>query len=172
VPNQRNQQIVSDLAEKLSKSQSVVFTTYTGLSVPLLQTLRQSVSKVGGEVTVAKNTLIKIAFEQAGLPAESLSLSGQTALVLGYEDPISPVKALFNFNKENSLPIIAGGYFEGSLLGFDDMEGLSKLPGQQEMYSIVVGTLIAPIRNFAGVCNGVLRDFVSVLNQLAEAKAQ
>lgn len=170
MPNLKNQQVLADLQDRLSRAQSAAFITYSGLSVPMSQALRQKITEAGGDMVVCKNTLAKLAFVNLGLPIENLEFFGQTALVFGYQDPVSPIKALFEFNKKNELPVVNGGYFEGGLLSAEAIKELSKLPGQLELRGMLASTFVAPVRNFVGVCNGALRDFVSVLDQVAKAK--
>ena len=104
----QKQDNVQDLQKALSDAQIAIVADTRGLSVKELTDLRRRVQKVGGDVTVAKNTLIKVATKNndqfTGL--EPL-LKGPTALVIGREDFIGTAKALNDFAKEKRAVKVA-----------------------------------------------------------------
>ena len=85
---------VEDLKKALGDAQIAIVADYRGLSVKEITDLRRRVQKTGGDVTVAKNTLIKVAMQGndqwAGLDE---LLKGPTALVIGREDFIEQYAA-------------------------------------------------------------------------------
>ena len=98
----QKQERVVQLSDQLSRSKVAIVSDYRGLSVKELTELRRKVQEVGGDVTVAKNTLIRrVINDTEGMPAIDEILQGPTALVVGYEDPVAPVKALMDFLKAN-----------------------------------------------------------------------
>ena len=106
MPNKRNLASVSNLTAKLQKSKSVVFADYRGLSVNNQRLLRRQITAVGGELIVAKNTLLKIVFKDLKYPLESLidTFTGPTVVLFAYEDEIAPIKALAEFSQAHELP--------------------------------------------------------------------
>ena len=61
--------MVEDLRERLSRSKAVFVCEYRGMSVKQITALRAQVRAAGGEMKVAKNTLMRIAMQEEGLPA-------------------------------------------------------------------------------------------------------
>ena len=93
----QKEQTVSDLADKLSRSQLVVVTDYRGLTVAEMSALRGRLRQAGAEYQVAKNTLTRFAAEQAGWAALVDDLTGPSAIAFGYEDPAALAKSLQDY---------------------------------------------------------------------------
>ena len=62
----QKEQTVTDLADKIRRSQLVIVTDYRGLSVSEMSGLRGRLRQAGAEYQVAKNTLTRFAAQQAG----------------------------------------------------------------------------------------------------------
>ena len=58
---------VEMLRSKLSKSQAVFVGEYRGMTVAQITALRSQVRAAGGEMKVAKNTLMRIAMSEEGM---------------------------------------------------------------------------------------------------------
>ncbi|MDQ3044901.1 MAG: 50S ribosomal protein L10, partial [Chloroflexota bacterium] len=67
MPTRRKAQTIEAIAEQLARAQLVIVTDYRGLNVGDLQTLRGNLRPSGGEFHVAKNTLTRIAANNAGV---------------------------------------------------------------------------------------------------------
>ncbi|PKL74276.1 MAG: 50S ribosomal protein L10, partial [Candidatus Melainabacteria bacterium HGW-Melainabacteria-1] len=107
----KKQERVIDLKEQFTRSKLALVSDYRGLTVKEMTELRRRIQAVGGDYTVAKNTLIRRALsDTAGAPQIDQMLKGPTALVVGYEDPVSPVKVLMEYLKETKKEMdIRGG---------------------------------------------------------------
>ena len=180
MPNLKNQTQIADINEKLAKAKNVVFTSYAGLSVADQVTLRAKIKLAGGELNVVKNTLVRRALadrletqEQATLEK---ALQGPTAVVYGYEDVVTPTKALVEFAKEHEVMAMKLGVMfnesgkADSVLTADQVVALSKLPGKQELLAQLVGQLNAPITGFVNVLQGNIRKLVYVLKAIEDKK--
>lgn len=159
-------ELVNELKEKIDNAKSVVFTEYHGLTAAQISELRSKLRDLGAEATVAKNTLLTLAVD-----SKDVDLTGPTMTVFSYEDPVSSLKVLFEFNEEHEeLPVIKAGIFEGEYLEYSALETLSKLPSREELLGQVVGGLKSPINGFVGVLGGVQRNFVYALAEIAKTK--
>jgi large subunit ribosomal protein L10 len=120
---------------------------------------------------VAKNTLIRIALEELGLPKLD-GLSGPSAVVF-YQDPVAAAKALQEFSKKNpkGIPEAKGGLLQGQVLSAKDLLALAELPTMDELRAELVGVLQAPMAELVGVLGGVARELVGILEAYAEKKA-
>ncbi|KKR47956.1 MAG: 50S ribosomal protein L10 [Candidatus Curtissbacteria bacterium GW2011_GWA1_40_16] len=83
---------VIEIAKKVGKAKTIVFANYHGLSASQISELREKIKAAGGELIVAKNTLISRALIKNQLPVTSDQLAGPTATLLAYEDEIAPIK--------------------------------------------------------------------------------
>ncbi len=172
MPSQINHDQVEKLKTKLKKAKSVVLADYAGLPVNLQQELRTKVVEAGGELTVAKNTLLKIAAKDLKYPIDDLAdyFTGPTISLFSYDDPIAPLKALAEFAKDNDLPTIKAGYLNKEPLTKDQIETLAKLPSKVELIAKTVGTIKAPLTGFVNVLSGNLRNLVYALNAIQSQK--
>jgi large subunit ribosomal protein L10 len=168
----RKEVSLADLKEKISKAKSMVVTDYRGLPMAKLQELRSS---LGGsaEYTVAKNTILARALNEAGLDSVTPeSFSGPTAVLFSYADEVGPLKVLTKFSAgAGDLPAIKCGVLEMALLSGEKVIALSKLPSKEQLRGQVVGAMVAPIHGLVSVLNGNMRNLVYALNQIKEQKA-
>ncbi len=172
MPSSQNLAAVKNLKEKLDKAKSVVLADYAGLPVNLQQELRAQVVEAGGELIVAKNTLLKIAAQELNYPVEDLadSFTGPTITLFSYDDPIAPLKTLAEFADNNELPTIKAGYLNKEALTKEQLNQLSKLPSKIELIAKTVGTIKAPLTGFVNVLSGNLRNLVFALKAIEKKK--
>ena len=163
---------VKELREKLARSQAVFVAEYRGLTVAQMTEVRAKVRAAGGEMRVAKNTLMSIALKEEGFPvAEELNL-GPNVYTLAYEDAVAVAKALQDFAKEkmNKALQIKGGLLGQSVLSPEQVTALAELPSREQLIAQVVGTIAAPLRGLVTVLSGPSRGLVTCLSQLKEKK--
>ncbi len=164
ITKDQKKQIIKDLVDKLSQQKAVVFFDYTGLKVNQLQELRSQLKEQNIDCQVIKKTLIDLALKKAGLDKmEAKSLTGQLALVFGYEDEVLPAKLLYNFSKENQDLKILAGLVNGEYLADEAVIELAKLPSKQELLASLVGNLAAPVSGLVNVLQGNLRRLIFIL---------
>ncbi|MDB5098691.1 MAG: ribosomal protein [Cyanobacteria bacterium RYN_339] len=149
---------VAELQSSFGKAQMAIVADYRGLSVAELTDLRRRVQKAGGDVTVAKNTLLKVAMKDndqwKGL--EEL-LKGPTALVFGGEDFIGAAKALNDFSKEKRAVVVKvrGGVLQGETLDPTKFKALAELPSREGLLTMIAQLLQSPISGFARAVNAL-----------------
>ena len=103
MPNEKNTNIVKEIKENFEKSKSIIFVDYLGLSADNVNEFRQKMKECDASVVVAKNTLIKKAAEdEKGIKELEKDLEGPTMAVFSFSDPISPIKAIYEFAKNMS----------------------------------------------------------------------
>lgn len=167
---QNKKDLVVNLTPKLKGATSIVFVNYQGLSVTLQQKLKQELKAVNSDMTVVKNTLIRIAGKEAGLPEEALSdeiLSGQTAVISTEGDAVAPIQALGKFVKANQIPNFKVGIVEGKYQDKEALLKISTLPTKDVLFAQVVGTLMSPMYGVVGTLQGNLQKLVYILSQKA-----
>jgi large subunit ribosomal protein L10 len=164
--------IVEELADDLSKSPLVLLTDYKGLSVAEITKLRDELYEVGAKYRVAKNTLIKLALEKAGVDSEELksSLEGTTALLYTEGDAVLALKVLFKFIKEVKKPEVRCGVMDGRFITAEEAKEFSTLPPREVLLAQLVGQMQAPIYGLHAVLSGTLRKLLYALNAIKEKK--
>ena len=79
MPNQKNQDQLQLIKDRLAKSKSTVVVDYSGTNVENHTELRQALKDVGGEMLVTKNTLIDLYSEIEGAAITNLEDSRNQA---------------------------------------------------------------------------------------------
>ena len=170
---EKKAQIVQDLQDKVSKARIGILADFSGIKVGSMTLLRRQMKEVGGELTVAKNTLLKRAAGEDSLIAPIADdLKGPNALVLGYEDPVNLAKLLVKFAQDLPLLKIKGGIIGGQTLTAQDVEALSKLPAREVLLAQLLGLLQAPPQALVNMLSGVIRNFLNVLVAIRDQKAE
>ena len=169
---EQKQEILENLNEKLSKAKMAILTEYKGLKVSEIAELRNEAHESGVNFNVAKINLLKMALEKNKLSIGDVTLEGKPiAIGYGYEDEVTPAKILYNFSKGHENLKILGGILDGEFIDAENIKTLALLPGREELYAKVVGSLAAPISGFVNVLAGNLRGLVSVLNQYKDLRS-
>lgn len=136
--------ILDELLKRVNASPFVLVVEYTGLTVPQFSELRNRLGAAGAECHVAKNTFMKKAFHEAGLPDPGDQLVGQTAFVTGEEDIAAAAKVLKTFEKEFKKPAIKMGVLDGDLLDEGQVKSIAELPSREVLLGMLLGTINAP----------------------------
>lgn len=169
---QQKEQVVKDLAEKLKKAKSLVFVNFAGLKVKETEKLRKNCRAENIDYVVAKKTLMKKAFKDAGITnIDPKSFAKEVAIALSYEDEVAPARILQNFAKEHEALVTFGGILEGQFVEQDKIIELAKLPTKSELKALVVGSIKAPISGLVNVLAGNLRNLVYGLNAIKDSKS-
>ena len=91
---------IDAIKSKIEKAQVAIVTEYQGFTVEDITKLRREIQKGGGDYMVTKNTLAKIAVKGTEYEQLTDKLTGPIAIAFGFEDPVSPAKAVAKFIKE------------------------------------------------------------------------
>lgn len=173
MPNQKNQDLLTELKLKVSKAKSIVFADYKGLKSNQANELRKKLAESNAEVEVAKNTLMMLALKEAGhdVSAQQENFKGATAAIISYDDAVSPLKKLYEFIKTATVPVVKLGLLDGKFYSASEVETLSKLPSREQLLAQVLSGFNSPISGFVNVLSGTKRNFVYALNAVAEKKS-
>jgi large subunit ribosomal protein L10 len=156
---------VEELTGKFRESSGAVLTEYRGLTVAQLSELRGSL-KGNATFAVVKNTLTKIAVNEAGLGDQlAPMLSGPSAIAFVDGDVAQAAKGLLDFAKANPLLVIKGGVLDGKPLTAAEVGKLADLEPREVLLAKLAGAMKASMANAASVFNAPL----SQMAQLADA---
>ncbi|MCC7369411.1 MAG: 50S ribosomal protein L7/L12 [Chloroflexi bacterium] len=173
----QKEQTVSDLTDKLSRSQIVIVTDYRGLTVSEMSDLRGRLRQAGAEYQVAKNTLTRFAAEQAGRAGLVENLKGPSAIAFGYEDPAALAKSLQEYLRVSRTVnlTIKGGILGDRRVTADDITRIAELPPRGVVLGQALGAVVGPLTSFLGVINAPLQNLLGVIEarrqQLEESGA-
>jgi len=164
---EQKEKIINKLEEELRGVKSLVFVDYYGLKVREVEGLKKKLKEKFCKYIVAKKSLLNIVLEKIGLSHIDLTkMEGGLGLAYSLEDEIMPIKVAFAFAKEHKSLNIRGGVLNDDFLGAEDAKILSELPTRQELIAKLLGTIKAPISNFAYVLRGNLKGLVYILSNI------
>jgi large subunit ribosomal protein L10 len=163
---------VDELREKLSLTKSLFLTDFRGLNVDQMTDLRRNLKEKKAEYRITKNSLIRLAARESRFEGVLDYLKGPTGLVFSFEDPVSPAKVLYEIHKKVEKPKIKIIWMEGKLLDENHLKSLAALPSKDVILTQIVFGLNSPLANLVGTLQGVMRNFVGVLDAVREARSK
>jgi len=160
--------IVSDLAEKLNRSPFVLVTDYQRMKVDQFGDLRNRLAPAGAEVRVVKNSFLKRAMSDSGLPDVADKLSGQTAIVMGQKDVAPVAKILKTFAAEFKVAALKIVVIDKSILSAQEIEALADLPSRE----VLLGLLMSPATKLVRLLNEPGASLARLLNAKAQKEGK
>lgn len=162
--------VVDDLKQKIDSAKVMIISDYRGIPVKEMTGLRSKLYAEKSEFKVVKNTLLKRALDAAGYEQLNEHLSGPIGVLLGYEDPVGPLKILVQFVDEIEKGEIRAGVVEKSVIDPKGIIQMSKLPSREELIAKVVGGFQSPIYGLVNCLQGNIRKLVYALKAIQDKK--
>lgn len=168
---ERKNELITHYSDWVSRSKALVLTQYIGLTMKDIDSLRVKIRENGGEFHIIKNTLAKLAFEQAGLPIPEGQFEGSTAIVFAFTDAPAMVKIVTEFAKTSEFLKIKGGYLEKQSLSPEGVKAVAELPPLPVVRAQLLGTLLAPAGKLVRTLAEPGRMIAAVIQAYAEPEA-
>ena len=163
--------VVEEITSKIKASKSVVFVDYNKLTVAEVSELRNKCREAGCEYKVYKNTLVRKAFNELGYNQFDEALNGPTAIAFS-ADEVTAAKLMTKAAKDYDGKIVLKCAFsDNAYVDKKGVEALATMPSKEELVAKMLGSMQAPLSNFAGVLTNLMSGIVRVLNGIAESKA-
>ena len=143
--------IIDSLLDRVNASPYVIVIDYTGLTVKQFTELRNRLTTAGSRCIVAKNSYMRKALTEAGLPDIGESLVGQTAFITGDSEVVAAAKTLKNFEKEFKKPEMRVGLLGNAVLDADKLKAIADIPSREAVLSQLLGTILEPASMIARV---------------------
>ena len=143
--------IIDSLLDRVNASPYLIVIDYTGLTVQQFTELRNRLDASGASCTVAKNTYMRKALAEAGLPDIGNDLVGQTAFVMGECEVFAAAKAIKNFEKEFKKPEMKIGLLGNAVLDGEKLKAIADIPSRESVLSQLLGTILEPASRIARV---------------------
>ena len=166
------QATVAELKEKLTSAKGAVLVNYRGLTVAQDTKLRRQLREAGVEYRVVKNTMTRIAAQEAGLEGLDVYLEGPTAMAISATDPVAPAKIIIDFVKEHKLQAleVKAGLVEGNVIDEKGVKALASLPSREVLIAKMLGSMQSPITGLVNVLQGSIRNLVYALDAVRQQK--
>ncbi|CAN5477594.1 hypothetical protein BH09ACT12_BH09ACT12_29580 [soil metagenome] len=164
------QAAVEEIVELFNVADGAVLTDYRGLTVKQLQDLRRSLGE-DANYAVVKNTLAKIAANQAGISGFDDLLVGPTAIAFINGDVVEAAKGLRDFAKANPALIIKGGVLDGDILDAKEIAKLADLESREVLLGKMAGAMLASLSQAVYLLNAPIAQAARLAGAL-QAKAE
>jgi large subunit ribosomal protein L10 len=162
---------VAEMTDKFRTSNAAVVTAYTGLTVAQLKELRRSLGE-NAQYRVVKNTLTKIAANEAGIAELDEFFSGSSAVAFVTGDPVEAAKGLRDFAKDHPALVIKGGIVDGSAMSAADLNQLADLESREVLLAKLAGGMKASMAKAAALFQAPLTKMVRTADALRDKVEQ
>ena len=161
------QNIAKEYLDRLNSSPFFLVVDYQGLKVGPITELRKRLNRAGAEMHVVKNSLFRLAAQEAGITDLGGALAGQLAVVTGQKDVSAAAKVVKTFHAEFDKPKVRFGFLNNQRLEPRDVASLAELPSLDVLRGTLLGILNAPATTLVRL----LQTPASQLARVLQAKA-
>ncbi len=169
------ERIVAELAQELGAAETLIVADYRGLTNKQLEALRDKLLENGARFRIVKNTLTRLAAEQAGAEALLVMLEGPTAIAFieSGGDPAAVAKALAATAKETNVLALRGGLLEGRTLTGEEVDRLATLPPLDVLRAQLLGVIVAPLTQLLALVSAPLQNLHGLIDaRIAQLEEQ
>lgn len=153
ITRQKKEEIVAKVSGIARDSKTIVFAQFKGLPVVEQSEMRKALREQEVGYSVAKKTLVKRAFAEAGFEGEMPVLEGEVAVAYS-ADELAPARELAVFIKKFPEQLaFAGGVFGGKYVSAAEIKSIAAIPGMQTLRAQFVQLINSPLQRFAVVLN-------------------
>jgi large subunit ribosomal protein L10 len=165
-------EIISEIKGLLESSSAVYLTDYHGINVEDISSLRNQFRNEGVRYKVYKNTLVKRALNEMGKYDKIADhLTGMVGFAFTTTNPIAPAKIINKYFGDKDKLSLKACYVEGEYFDGSQLKTLATLPTKKELIASIMGSLNSPVSGIVGTINAVMRDLVSVVEQISQREA-
>ena len=166
------QALTKEYLARLQESPFFIVVDYSGLKVGPITELRQRLGGTQAEMHVVKNSLFRLAAQEAGVGDLGTTLAGQLAVVTGQKDIASAAKILKNFQAEFDRPEVKFGFMDNERIEADTVKMLADLPPMDTLRAQLMALINTPATRLAQVIQAPASQLAQVIKAKAEKKEE
>ncbi|MEO5852969.1 MAG: 50S ribosomal protein L10, partial [Nocardioides sp.] len=121
---------------------------------------------------VVKNTLAKLAANEAGISGFDDLLTGPTAIAFINGDVVEAAKGLRDFAKANPTLVIKGGVLDGKPLGAAEVAKLADLESREVLLGKLAGAMLASLSQAVYLLNAPIAQAARLVGALEAKRAE
>jgi large subunit ribosomal protein L10 len=166
------EEIIAQAKELIKDSTALYLTDYSKINVADISEIRNQFRKDGVKYRVFKNTLFKRALVESG-KFEKLAdhLEGMTGFAFASTNPVAPAKIIKKYNDTSQKLSLKACYIETQYYDGSKLAELAVLPTKGELIAGILGSLNSPASGIVGSIAAVIRNLVSVIDEVSKKKA-
>ena len=145
------EEVIGQLHEKMARARAAILAEPKGLTVAVVTDLRKKLRDAKVEYRIVKNTLAQRAAKGTTLEGIADQFRGPTALIMSYDDVVTPAKLLTDFAKDRENFSIRGAVIEGRVIDAKGVQALAKMPGLTELRGQIAAMIAQPAAMLARV---------------------
>ncbi|MBS4016006.1 MAG: 50S ribosomal protein L10 [Candidatus Latescibacteria bacterium] len=161
---------LDNIKNLVSPATAIYFADLSRIKAKEISGLRMKLVAMNVKVKVVKNRLTKRALNQTGIAGIENFLTGPTALIISYDDPLAAAKVIKDFTKKNAELKIKGAFFDNSVYPANQFDYLASLPSKPELLGELVGCLNSPIADLVFSLEAMIRQLIAGLDEIKEKK--
>jgi large subunit ribosomal protein L10 len=143
--------LANEYVARLNGSPFAIIADYQGLTVAQFTELRKRLAASNAEIHVVKNSILRLAAKEVGLPDLTGVLAGQLAVVTGQRDLSAAAKVLKGYAAEFEKPRVRFGFLDNQRLDAEQLQTLADLPPLDTLRAVFLSVLQTPATNLARV---------------------
>ena len=182
VTKQKKSEILESLKTLIKWAESIAFTSNTGLTVDDITGIRIKLREADSTITLAKKTLIKLAFKEVyDVELNDDLLPGQIAMVCSNGDAVAGLGKVNEYIKSKAgkeKMEWTGSYFEWEVMDAAATIKIASMDSRETLLGRLVGSMKSPISGLARFFDAAAKDleakWVDTVGKLewAEAKTE
>ena len=163
---------IAEAKELIQNATAIYLTDYSKINVADISGLRNQFRKDGVTYRVFKNTLFKRALVESG-KFEKLAehLEGMTGFAFASTNPVAPAKIIKKYNDTSQKFSLKACYIETQYFDGSKLAELAELPTKDELIAGIMGSLNSPAAGIVGSITAVIRNLISVIDEVSKKKA-
>ena len=163
----------NDFKSRLGDERDVIVLHLDKFDVERANDLRTKLREGGARMTVLRNRIARIAFDDLGMEGTGDLLKGVSAVAYGGEDGVQGVSRVLKdwqkANKDGGVAV-AGGFMEGRVLTPDDVKALADMPSRDQLLAMIASAVSAPMQQIAAQINELFAGIVRGVDAVREQK--
>lgn len=161
---------VEELKKQLTSKSTVLLGDFTGMDVATATEMRQRLREASVEYRVVKNSLAKLAMEEAGFSALTEHMTGPNGFVMTDGDAAIAAKIMVEFETSKKTPQIRTGIIDAAVVTAADIRRIAELPSREVLLAQIAAGFQAPVAGLARLLNELSRKLVATLDAVAKQK--
>src|SRR3954469_12988778 len=145
--------MMDQLKTDLDGSTSLLILDLKGLDAVSEHHLRRDLRKKSIKVRALKNTLARRVFTDMGMAGLSQFLEGPSVAIWGGAGVAELAKEITDQVKVLKKPLIKGGAVDGTVIGPDQVEDITKLPSREALIARVAALALSPAQRIVSLAN-------------------
>lgn len=158
----------NQLKDELGDTRSLLILDFKGLDANSEYQFRKEMREKSIKVRALRNTLARRVLRELGLNGLDKILTGPSVAVWGGAGVAELAKEVSKKVKELKKPEIKGGVVDGTVIGPNQVEDITKLPSREELIGRVVQLALSPASRVVSLANAPAAGLAGQIKAIAE----